>query len=81
MKYIIVSDDRLWKSIARDTYSFVTLLSMVGIGWLIDSAALQWIGGMMWILFTLARVSKAATDRRMTISEAREYLDKLESSQ
>lgn len=77
-KRIIISDDRLWKSIARDTYSGAVLLALVLLGWWIGSAALQWIGGIVWILFLFGRAANTLQKYRFTITEARDELDRLE---
>lgn len=77
-KRIIISDDRLWKSIARDTYSGAVLLALVLLGWWIGSAALQWIGGIVWILFLFGRAANTFQKYRFTITEARDELDRLE---
>ena len=75
-EYILVVDDRLWKSVSRDIVSIVTLFAMVGVGYVLGSVALQWIGGLIWILWIIARVD--AQRKKMTISQARKRLDELE---
>lgn len=74
---ITITDDRLWKSVVSDVFSFVTLMAMVGVGWFVDSSALQWIGGIIWCIWLMARLSQSKK-KFMSVTLAREYLDKLE---
>ena len=78
---IIIIDDRLWRSIARDTYSAATLLALTMTGRVLGIAALSWIGGFLWLLFILYVARNIADDSRKTLAEAQEYLDKLEEPQ
>lgn len=78
-KFIIIKDDRLWKSISRDTYSIGALLLAVGLGVVLDSTALQWIAGIAWILVIIGKAS-GEIKKVVTIKEARALLDAWERS-
>jgi len=75
MTKIIILRENLLESILKDfvTFGLLFLLTLYGI-WT-GSGALQWMGGIAWILYILSRT----TTKQMTIDEARAYLDKLES--
>lgn len=77
-KFIVICDERLWKSMATDAVSTVSLISSVLVGVYIGSDALQWIGGIIWILWILARLGNVNSGH-MTIDEARKKLDELEA--
>lgn len=78
-KFIIVVDDRLWKSIGRDVFTFGSLLAVVCLGILLNSAVLQWICGIIWAVAVLSKVFSETKKNKFTISEARAELDRLES--
>lgn len=78
---IIITDGRMWKSISASIFAIVTMLSMVGIGVVIDSAAIQWIAAILWLLVIIGTAVKSEYTKRMTIDQAREYLDELESAE
>lgn len=77
LKAILV-DDRMWRSIARDLFSIAVFLAMVGIGWLAGSAALQWVGAILWFLLIFQRTDRQRKSQTMTIAKARQFLDNLE---
>jgi len=70
---VIIGED--WKlSIARDSVTFGGLLACVGVGVWVDSIALQWIGGIMWILGILGRIRHIIDKNRKTPQEAANWL-------
>lgn len=73
---VIVIRETLRESIISDTYSLMIAFGMMLPGYLLDIAALQWLGAVMFIITLLAMGFNSKT--KMTIAEAREYLDKLE---
>lgn len=75
---VVIIDDRLWKSIASDAVSTFILLATVGLGWFLDSTALQWIAGIIWFLGMIGKLEGRKKQGKMTISEARDFLNKLE---
>jgi uncharacterized membrane protein len=56
------------------------VLAVFGPGILADSAAMQWAGFAIMILFGFGAVAKYA-GKKMTVSEARVLLDKIEANQ
>lgn len=79
MKNVILLHETVFTSLMRDASTFAMFVALIGIGVLLDSSALQWTGAMLGFLAIVARSSKVQSDARMTIRQAREYLDKLEA--
>lgn len=74
-KVIVIRET--WKeSIISDTYSYLIAISMMVPGYLLDINALQWLGAVMFIITLLAMGANSKV--KMTVAEARDYLDKLE---
>lgn len=73
---VIVIRETWQESIINDTYTYLIAIGMMLPGYLLDIAALQWIGAVMFIITLLSMSINSKT--KMTIAEAREYLDKLE---
>lgn len=76
--FLSIKDDRLWKSIAADAFTAISLTVCVFVGWLLDSQALQWFGAVIWILTFMSMMSNLSKPR-MTIEQARKELDRLEN--
>jgi predicted cation transporter len=74
---IIVVHETLTQSVISDIVTFVMVVSIIGIGWLMNSSAMQWAGFTMFAVMTIASVTNK-TKNRMTIAEARKKLDELE---
>lgn len=76
---IVIIDDRLWRSIARDTYSAATLLALTMTGRVLGIAALSWIGGLLWVVFIFSAAQRIFNNNRRTLAEAQECLEQLEA--
>lgn len=76
---IIIIRETVWGSLIRDAGSFAVLVALTGIGVVLSSAAMQWLGAILGFCCLLARTSHAANSNRMTIPEARRRLDELEA--
>lgn len=73
---VIIMKEKVWESLAKDAGTFAMMFSLVMIGYLIGSNALQFFGGFMGIVWVLA---KAASDgKKLSIEEARDKLDQIE---
>jgi len=66
----------------RVAYVASVFLALIGVGVAVDSQAMQWAGFVFsWIIvFLLAILLNDKTDK-ISIAEARKYLDKLEKDQ
>ena len=74
---VIIIKENAWQSIVSDAGSFVAALAMVGVGWALDSAALQWVGAVLFFISLFAQGSKKWS--RMSITDARKRLDEIEA--
>lgn len=76
---VIIVRETLRESIAKDVFSVAALTAAVSLGVWLESSAMQWIGGVLWILVVVSRLLRLLKDNRMSIEEARAFLDKLEA--
>lgn len=75
---VIVIRESLGESIAKDVSSVAALTAAVSLGVWLESSAMQWIGGVLWIIAIVSRLLRLLKDNRMSIEEARAFLDELE---
>lgn len=73
---IIILHESVAQSWARDASSLVMAVAMIGIGVWLESSAMQWIGGIVWLLVLMSKASGVA--KKMTIGQARQKLDEIE---
>lgn len=79
---IIVVHETMAKGIVRDATSFATVFAMCGVGIFLESAAMQWVGGILALLVIFSQASRVSgKNNRMTIAQARARLDELEAEQ
>lgn len=74
----IMVHETVMESWLRDAGTVVAALALILPGVWLGSSVLELIGGFILIVLTVSRSSKAMRDRRMSIPEARAYLDRLE---
>ena len=64
----------------RAVYSASVIISVIGVGVLAESSAMQWAGFWSLVLTVVGvAVVHAANEKAMTIEQARAYLDELEN--
>lgn len=73
---VIILHESVAQSWARDASSFVMAMGMMGVGVWLGSSAMQWIGGLLWLLALATKASSMA--KRMTVAEARQRLDEID---
>lgn len=73
---VIIIRESVRESVTKDIVMGMVLLLVVGVGIVLQSQALQWIAG---ILFILGIISSATSTIRYTIPEARKKLDEIEN--
>lgn len=73
---IIVIHETVLHSWARDAGTFAVFVAFIALGWMVDSAALQWVGAILAFIALFQRASGRVT--RLTINEARAKLDEIE---
>jgi hypothetical protein len=76
---IIVVHESVLASYLKDLASVGSLMAAVGLGIWLDSAALQWVAGLLWIVMILLASFKSTNDKRMTLADARKRLDEIEA--
>lgn len=75
---IILIKETAIQSWLRDASTFALFAGLIGLGWLIDSSAMQWMGAVVAFITACARPHFAKYT--YTIPEARKRLDELEAS-
>lgn len=71
---IVYIRETLWRSVASDCVTLLTLVSMIGLGVLLKSEAMQWVGAIVFFLSLMARFRSGYP--RMTPQEAADRLAK-----
>ena len=76
---VIIIHETVLQSLARDAGTFFMLAALIGLGVLLQSVALQWVGAIVGFMWIVAKGSKPG--RSVSIVDARKRLDELESAQ
>lgn len=77
---VVIIHETIAKSWLRDLSTFTLLAALIGLGVLLDSAAMQWIGAIIGFITIVARAVGAHKSSRKTIAQARQFLDELEAA-
>lgn len=75
---IIIIRETWRESLLSDAGTFCLFVGLIGIGWLLDSSAMQWVGAFVGFVTILTTAKKLG--QRMTVAEARRKLDEIEQS-
>lgn len=75
---VIIIHERAGTSWRRDMSSVVAFVALIGIGVLLESSAMQWIGAVFGFVTILANVRRILNDNRMTTDQARKRLDEID---
>lgn len=78
---VVIIRESTAESWAKDSFTFLMLTGLVGVGWLLDSSALQWVGALMGFATICVVASGARARRTFDIAGARKRLDELERAQ
>lgn len=73
-KTVILCHETAAQSWGRDLASAAVLLGMIGVGWAIDSSALQWIASFVWVIWLFSRAVNSPNVHRVTPQEAADIL-------
>lgn len=65
-----------WKA---DMSSVVGFVALIGIGVVLDSTAMQWVGAILGFITFMGRFNRMMKDNRLTIEQARKRLDEIEA--
>jgi len=74
---VIIVHETILKSVVVDATAFALFLSLIGVGWFLNSNAMQWVGAIIGFITIVAQSS--VRTKRCTIAQARKKLDELES--
>ncbi|RVO41330.1 hypothetical protein CN093_08680 [Sinorhizobium meliloti] len=76
---VVIIHETIVKSWLRDISTFALFAALIGVGWLLDSGAMQWMGAIIAFITILTRANGLHKKNRKSISEARQFLDDLEA--
>ena len=79
-RQIIIIKENARESWLRDTSSVVSFVALIGIGVVLDSSAMQWVGAVIGFFVILERSNRLFKSNRFTIEEARKRLDEIEAA-
>lgn len=82
MKTEVVILRETWaQSIASDAGTVAAFAAMIGLGVHLDSAAMQWIGGILFFMAVVTRSYRKTADGRMSIDQAIAHLEALKAKE
>ena len=73
---VIILRETILESIIKDVFTLGSLAVLVGIGVVLSSEALQWIGAIFWMLIFVSKESREVK-HSYTLEEAKTLIDKL----
>lgn len=76
---IIVLYETGVQSLIRDIASTAMFVSLIGIGVLLESAAMQWVGAIIGFLTITTFATRMFRQSRYTIEQARKRIDEIEA--
>ena len=79
-RQIIFIKENARESWLRDTSSVFSFVALIGIGVVLDSSAMQWVGAVIGFFVILERSNRLFKSNRFTIEEARKRLDEIEAA-
>ncbi len=77
---VIILRESMLASIVKDAGTFALFAALIGLGVLLDSGAMQWVGAIVGFTCILAISIRASVKNRLTIEQARRKLDEIEAS-
>jgi hypothetical protein len=76
---VLIISESIARSWARDASTFAMFIGLIGVGWMLDSSAMQWVGAFIGGLTVLRGSNDLRKELTFTIPEARVELDRLEA--
>jgi len=77
-KEVLIIHETVRESWIKDASTFALFLALIGIGVLLGSPAMQWVGALFGFLAIMYRASEARKQNTFTVAEARSRLDEIE---
>lgn len=74
---IVMRDQTVFQSWARDASSFALFLGLIGIGWVLGSDALQWVGAVIGFIVVAGQVSGLMDKHKYDLEGAQAALDRI----
>jgi hypothetical protein len=71
---VMLVDESVNRSIIKDTFTFAMVTSLIGIGVVLESNAMQWFGAFMAMIGILGGIKKYSKNGTMTPQQAADYL-------
>lgn len=71
---VVLLHETVAQSLLRDAGTFCMLVACMGVGWFLDSSAMQWAGFIMFFLFIFGRVMGTAKNNQKTPQAAADWL-------
>lgn len=75
---VIIVHETVAQSWATDASTFALFAALIGLGWVLGSDAMQWVGAFIGFTVIISRSVEKKTSRRFTVEEARLELDRIE---
>lgn len=80
-KEVIILYETALQSWIRDASSAVMFIALIGIGVLLESSAMQWVGALLGFLVIIGKAVNHHNKSKMTVAQARKRLDEIEAGQ
>lgn len=77
---VVIIHETILKSWLRDLSTFALFAALIGLGLLLNSSAMQWMGAIIAFLTIFGKASGLHKKNRKTIAEARQFLDELDAA-
>lgn len=76
---VIIIHETVAKSWLRDLSTFTLFVALIGLGIILDSGAMQWMGAIIGFITIMVKAAGVQKKNRKTIAQARAFLDDLEA--
>lgn len=76
---VIIIRETAIQSLVKDAGTFALFASLIGVGVLLDSGAMQWVGAIVGFTTIFTWVIRGTSKNRMTVEQARVRLNEIES--
>lgn len=80
-RIIVMRQESVALSWARDASTFALILATIGVGVFLESAAMQWLGGVLAFLVLLLKSANLSNTNTFDIEGAKKRLAEIEAEQ
>lgn len=71
---IVIIYESIRQAAVRDFVSLGFACSVIGLGWFLDSEAMQWVGFVIWLLWMMGRARDVMNSNKKTPQQAADWL-------